>query len=173
MLKTVKIFFTFFILITLFYCCRDEVCTSSMNSKVNINFYTNKSKAKSIPVFSAYGIGRSDSLLYKNKTKISSIGLPLDQNNDESKFIMYMTLVTDTIFKPDTNIIDSLVLKTFIDTMVIHYSRKIEMISPECGFVTIFELNNILTSHNAIDSCLIKLPTINIDNNEENVKIFL
>ena len=86
---------------------------------------------------------------------------------------MEFTLITDTIFVPDTTLIDHFITKYYRDTMIIDYSHKLKLVSPQCGFVTVFQLNQIVSSHNAIDSTQIKNPVIDIDNNEENIKIFI
>jgi hypothetical protein len=197
--KLIKIFCISLIIITVTYCCRDEVCTQTFNSDVSIGLYENKLNANPFYAFSAFGIGRSDSILYDSTSKISPIKLPLDQNNDESKFVMDFTLLTDTLYIPDSTFLkDSIIApnsdtlhiykhsfkikfktETFSDTLTIQYSRKIELFSPECGFITNFELNEIHFSHNAIDSGLINEPIINNTNdinnnsNAENIKIFI
>jgi hypothetical protein len=191
-LKNIRIYILSVIASALIYCCRDEVCTQILISKVNIHFYTSSLQAKSIDRFIAYGLDRSDSLLYDTIKFITPISFPLDQNNDVSNFILNFNIIIDTIYVPDSTLVDSIITlptpdtlhfyrhiekpipieATFIDTLNIEYSRRIKLISPECGFVTIFDLKDIHLTHNIVDSSLISMPLININSNEENIKIF-
>jgi hypothetical protein len=178
--KAVKSFCIFIIVIATTFSCKEDTCTKTYVSNVNIKFYDSTFKAYSFYSISIYGMGRNDSLLYSKAVNMDSILVPLDQNSDESKFILDCAL-QDSVYLRDTIILKPAphtvqlykkLLKTFIDTLTIQYKRKIILISPQCGFVTIFELNKLGTSHNLIDSSLVSVPLIKLNSNEENIKIF-
>jgi hypothetical protein len=192
-LKKIEILIFLIISTAIIYCCKDEVCTQNLISEVNIKFYDSASHTKAIDTLFLYGMGHSDSMLYDSAPKVSSVLLPLDQNTDLSRFILDFEIITsktiiydsiaeidsiipspipDTVFKYKHTQKTLYTTKTFIDTLTFNYSRQIKMISPECGFITFFELDTILSSNNLIDSILIKTPSIDNNYDDENIKIY-
>jgi hypothetical protein len=167
----------------------------SMVSNVNIHFYKkNTVKDTALYYLSAYGYGHSDSLLYDSIYKSSDFSLPLNQTSDTSKFILDISLITDTIHIPDSIYLKDTIYynplpdtqKIYIDTfkvvnkptlfhetLNISYSRKLVFVSHECGFTYDIVLDSAWSSKIKIDSIFIGNSTIERGSEEENVKIFL
>jgi hypothetical protein len=191
--KNIKISLFIIVIITLFYCCRDESCKENMTSAVNVHFYKNKTtKDSSIFIFSAFGIG-NEFLLYDSSKMISKIQLPLDQSKNQSTYNMILTVLDDMKLVLDSTKRDSIIKLPFPDTVTVYdpfyrkiydtltysevltisYTLKMEMVSQECGFGNKITLDSIWSSKNIIDSIFIRKTTIERGSNEENVKIFL
>jgi Family of unknown function (DUF6452) len=190
-----KIFFLLIIAAAFVFACRDDSCSESMVSNVNIHFYKNKTtKDTAIYYLSVYGTGQSDSLIYDSSSMISNISLPIDHNNNQSEFILsFVTFSgTDTIVD-STLVVDSIIpapepdtiwkykysshlkniYENYTETLNIGYKRELELITPECGFTYIFNLDSIGSTKNIIDSIYTRKATIERGSNEENIKIFL
>ena len=148
-----KIFLLLIILIPLLFSCKESPCDLKTSSLLQIGFYTLKDK-KVIPaidsVVNIYGVGEEGKSLYTNEN-IATAVFPLSQNQDMCSFI---------INSNDT-----------IDTLTFHYTRQLKMISKECGFATIFNINSVNFSKNKFDSISIIDPVVNTSY-EENIRIF-
>jgi hypothetical protein len=132
-----------------------STCTNTCNSeptegrKVRLGFF--KTKGNDIvdtTINSVFVYNRIDSFFY-NAQKTSQINLELDQNNDSSIFY----------FKTDS--VDSYT----IDTLTFSYKRKIQLISSECGFNTIFDSLKLKNNYtrNIIDTIILVKPDINAE----------
>jgi hypothetical protein len=165
-----------------------------MTTHLNIHFYKNRTnKDSAIYHLLAYGIDHGDSLIYDTNL-ISFIKLPLDQNNDQSRFILTMTAFVDTVHILDsTLVIDSIIteptpdtiwkfkysfivnniFETYNETLTVGYNREIELVNPECGFSCNFRVDSIWSTNNIIDSIYIRKATLERGSDEENIKIFL
>lgn len=141
-------------LIPLFFSCKETACDLQTKSLLKIGFYT---KIKDVAVLTPsdsltiYGIGKEGDLLYDTSNNISSVYIPLSQNQDFSSFV---------INSNDT-----------LDTLSISYTRTLKLISQECGFATIFEISSATLSKNRFDSIKIIKPIIDTEY-EENIRIY-
>lgn len=193
-MKKFKIFCFVTVLTAIAFSCRNETCMEPMTKHINIHFYKYRTiKDSSIYHISAYGNGQSDSLIYDTNL-ISFIKLPLDENNDQSQFILTMTALINTVtIKDSTPEIDSIILEpqpdtiwkykysshienifeTYPETLTVSYTRELDLVTPECGFSSIIKLDSIWSTTNIIDSIFIPKATIERGSDEENVKIFL
>lgn len=139
--------------IPFFYSCDEKTCDEKTDALLQIGFYKNSNNKvilTSIDSLTIYGINVADSNLY-DKKNISTIFLPLNQNNDICSFVFNSN---DTL-----------------DTLTFHYSHDIRFISKECGFASVFNINNIDFTKNKLDS--IYIVNRNIDNEyEENLRIY-
>lgn len=141
------------VLFSFLFSCKESACDLSTKSLLQIGFYRVKKNIgtiTSLDSLTVFGLGKEGDSLYKNKS-VSSVLIPLSQNQDMSSFI---------ISRKDT-----------IDTLSINYTRQLKLISKECGFATIFEINTATISNHKFDSVKIINPVINTAN-EENIRIY-
>jgi len=177
------------------FSCRNESCMESLTNNVTINFYKdNTTKDSAIYNFYAYGIGKNDNLIYDSVLMKSSFNLPLNINSDTSRFELTLITITDTIHLPDSCCPRDSIIKTPLpdtikiykptfkvkniydtihETLIVSYSREIELVSHECGFSYIIKLDSVWSTKNIIDSIYLSNPTIERGIDAENVKIFL
>ncbi len=142
-------------------------CDASINA-VKIKFkkeLLKNTKDTTITGFGARGIYPEikDSILYNNDDKFLTTTLPLSKNSDTSVYEFYFYHPKDTILNT-----------TFkIDTVFFVYSRKVELVSSDCGFVIRFDLKSVLLKSNrVIKGITLKKPVI--DNlTDPNVEVIL
>jgi hypothetical protein len=158
---------------TLFRC--SEQCSQSIESSANIRFIAvSNSRVQSTPVFNltATGIDRPDSFpdssIYKNAQKSSKIKVPFDPNADRCSYMFFFDSIPERIIHKDT----FLFYHSFRDTIHFIYSRKLKLLTPECGFIMEFRIDSVVFTHNGIDSVSVTQPDINTSN-EENIKIYI
>jgi hypothetical protein len=152
------------VLIFLINLCLFSSCTNTCNSeptanrKVKLGFY--KIKGKSLvdtTIDTVFVYNKMDTFFY-NAQSVSKINLELDQNHDTSIFY----------FKTDS------ITSGITDTLTFTYNRRIQFISSECGFNTIFtslKLDSNYTT-NIIDTILFVSQDIGADI-EVNYKMIL
>ena len=119
------------------FSCREE-CRYKPKSLAMIDFHSvNNGTDNKSPVsnFTAYGIGREDSLLYNGVSSISSIRIPMNGNSAETGFV----------FLADGQ----------VDTVWFTYRVIPWFLSQECGFVLNFDLTGARHTSNLIDSVVI------------------
>lgn len=140
----------------LFISCESEdTCEQTVISTLKAGFYSIQDsipEAISVDNFTAYGIGRSDSLIYDGENSVSSFELPLSPSSDTTGFIF--------------------TLDTEIDTIIFIYNREFHLLSMECGFTTYFEIDGIEYTLNAIDSVSIIKKTATTGD-DENIQIYI
>ena len=133
--------------------CREE-CRYKPRSLAMIDFHTvtngtdNKSPVTS---FSAYGLGREDSLLYSGVNSISSIRLPMNGSSTEAGFV----------FLSDGQ----------VDTVWLKYRVIPWFLSQECGFVLNFDLTEARHTSGFIDSVVIVISEVTTFD-DTNVRIY-
>ncbi|HOT14991.1 MAG TPA: DUF6452 family protein [Bacteroidales bacterium] len=126
---------TIFLLLSFFSCTDSSDCFYVSNRKVRLTFVTANGKTIKDTTISKFSIVTSDSLPLYDTASGQQIGLPLSQVADTSTFyIAFDSIATDTL--------------TFF------YKRNLELISPECGFTTRFNLEHLKYSKNNITSVL-------------------
>lgn len=138
----------------------EEVC-EDINVMIRIGFYEDdpdneEPLSVTIDSLTVYGLG-VDSIIYNNSFNVGQIELPLASHKDSCAFV----------FRFPGNESKPLIY----DTIWFHYIRNPKLISMECGFVTFFELKDIVYSTNQITSILTEDPEIN-DEFNEHVRIF-
>jgi len=152
-----------FLLLMLFSSClNEEICEDVSTVPVRIGFYFDD-QTQDQPVLLAFdslkiqGLG-NDSIIYDYQYNVSRIELPLNSNTRSSVFLIYY---------PAPPEIDHLL----VDTLRLYYEVKPTLISMECGFVSFFELTEVVHSRLIIDSISIEETSI-INNFDEHIKIF-
>jgi hypothetical protein len=166
--------------LSVFTSCEQNInCDQEKQSHFNIGFYTHKNgevKDSLIDNFTLNGIDRPDSLpdsiLYNAVNNINRILLPPAPNQDYCDFVLFFDSIPEihtinTVVPP----VDTVIYIAIYDTISLRYTRKLRLISPECGFTNDYKLEQITTSHNAIDSASIIKQEIT-SGYEENIKIF-
>jgi hypothetical protein len=96
-------------------------------------------------------ITATDTIVFVDKTSVSSFSLPLDPGNDVSTFYI--------------------VLDGISDTAVITYTRHPHLVSAECGYTFVSELTGLRTTHNIIDTLIIENKSVNL-NGKRNLHLF-
>jgi Family of unknown function (DUF6452) len=159
---------------TLFRCSQNEPCSQSIQTAVNIKFYIAKNSKQANTLkynLTVGGIDRPDSLpfglLYYNTKNINPIKLPLSPNGDQCSFVLFFDSIPITIVHKDTIVL----YHSFTDTIQFRYSRKLKLLTTECGFIMECHLDSTLLTKNGFDSIYVSQPDIN-SGNEENIKIF-
>ena len=137
-----------------FTSCDERVCEEDTDVYLNAGFYTMSSgfqRDSIVQDLTLYGAGRSDSLIYDQSTR-QKIYLPLSKHSDTSRFILQIAGIQDEL--------------TLIST------RKLKLISHECGFITEYDIQEIQSTTINIDSAIVVQHIVtNFD--EEHIKIFL
>ncbi len=145
------------LLIVFVYACGTEnsdFCLSNQQS-VQAGFYSSyatNDKDSTVRNVFIYSLG-VDSITY-DTVSVNKIYLPLNLNKDTSQFIIDINTLKDTI--------------TFV------YSKELNFVSGECGFIFSFYLDTLYHSDvSFIDSVAIINDEIIYNENFENVKIYL
>lgn len=154
-------------------CSQKEPCSQSIETAVNIKFYpTNKigeTKTLSYNV-TAKGFDRPDSLsIFYNKKNLNPIKLPLSPNVDQCSYVLFFDSIPVTINHKETIVF----YHSFTDTIYFKYSRKLKLLTTECGFIMECHLHDsgVTITKNGFDSIYVSQPDISTGN-EENIKIF-
>ena len=149
----------FFFVILLSGCVDVEVCDDDSDSELVAKFKTVNEEVTSdstVAAFSLYGIreGKNDSLLY---TGLSASGfvIPLNPHLPFSRFVLTINEQTDTL--------------------TIHHTQEIYMISYTCGFANRFTLESLEYDSGTIvkDSILIDLVDAEYESGEEHIWLYL
>ena len=132
-------------------CAQDEVYMSNQNA-VQIGLASIYTMTDStVDKFSAYGLNRTDSIYARAQTKVAFLPLRFDSDT--------------TVF----------VLQTYLrrDTMAFIHTKEQTFVSSDDGFAFNLQLKAIYYTTNFIDSVVITNPSINYNENIQNVKIYL
>lgn len=98
-----------------------------------------------------YTYRETDTLRFINSRVTSFFSVPLDPASDQSLFFITLNGVTDTA--------------------VILYNRRPHLVSPECGYTMVSDITGLKTTHNIIDTLIIKNRSVNL-NGETNLHLF-
>lgn len=130
-------------------CYTDETCRRDRKVSAGIGFYldtinaqTRRLVVQKLNIDSLWlgGVG-IDSLLYNNSKSVNSVKIPLNPFEPESRFRLVLNMVADTITIKHTNIN--------------HF------ISMECGYIRVYNINEVIATNHFIDSISVIHPTVN------------
>ena len=149
---------SYFVILVLIFigipaCESEGPCTENVVSRVNAGFYTlidGTETAVTVSLLSMYGSSRPDSVI--RKINVTKFDFPMSMHETSSFFVVTADTITDTL--------------------EVHYSNKLELISWECGFTNQFEILSTVFTENFIDSIAIVKPFADLSD-EENFKIFI
>lgn len=97
------------------------------------------------------GISPSGILNFVDARAVSLFAVTLDPSEDQSLFVITLNGISDTA--------------------VIFYTRKPHLVSPECGYTFVSEINGLMTTHNIIDTLMIENKSVNLDG-QKNLHLF-
>jgi len=144
-------------LLILLPACRDEViCTEDVVSRAGAGFYVRDGEEKRDTVLNNltfYGVLRPDSLLYDSSGGIRQIVFPLSRGEGE-----YTGFV--------------LMLGSLSDTLRIHHSSRLELVSFSCGFTVIHDIEGVSFGNTIIDTISISDPLVDLTD-DENLEIYI
>jgi hypothetical protein len=144
-------------MLILFVRCTDTTdCKYTANRSIKINFteLTTKNIVKDTTV-QLLTIKTSEGIILYDSASATQIQLPLSQLCDTSTFYFYFDSIA-------------------VDTVNLFTERKIEMISPECGFNTSFKLISAKITLNNIVSYTIINANIGADiNTDRNMNLLI
>lgn len=142
-------------------CNNDEQCRKDRYVKMQVGVYhvtynpTTKTRTAaylSLDSLTVKGIG-VDSILYNNTKRISSITLPLNKQDTESKFQVTFNNTTDTVT----------ILHTNYDTYL----------SLECGCIKTHTVDSVITTNHFLDSASISIHDVNTSTSaKEHIKLY-
>lgn len=151
------LFYSFIgLLLASVFACAPTPCDDANGVQVNLGFYLYDGVQLTdtlIDSLVVYTMNDLETPYYDGtKTKISSIALPLSMISDTSAFVFQF---------------DSL----HIDTIEFYYTQYTRLVSHECGFVNFYNITNVTTTLNLIDSVWVRKNLVEYGD-EENVKIY-
>jgi hypothetical protein len=127
---------TIFLLLSIVSCSDSSDCFYVSNRKVRLTFVTpNGSAVKDTTISNFTIISSLKDTLYDSASG-QQIGLPLSQVADTSSFYIAFDSIP-------------------IDTLTFFYKRNLELISPECGFTTRFNLEHLKHTKKNIKSVML------------------
>lgn len=155
-----KKYISFFIfLFTCFVSCNnDETCRKDRFVTMNVKFYQDTisvntgdtvTQSLSVDSLTIYGLG-VDSILYKNKKKVSSVQLPLNLFAGESSFVL---ICNDTY-----------------DTLTVRHTNKNKFLSLECGNIRVHHIDSAIATGHFFPRATIINPDVNTDD-ETNIQL--
>lgn len=132
--------------------CTPGSCFEKTDSLLDVSFYVfSTKKAKAPDSLTVFGLGFDTNRIYSATKGIKIASLPLNSATDNSVFILKIDNLTDTLS--------------------VSYSSYPHLISKECGYTYYHDIDNVIHSHNAIDSIWINKKTVT-NLNEENLRIY-
>jgi len=159
-------------------CSKENLCLFDTIAYMKISFYSldeDEGEFVETPVdtFSAAGVLPGSLIYFYNaKTRLSDISLPLSNLSDTTRYIfsfnseqMFIdTLTDDTTFTYDP----------ILDTIDFVYLRQLYMITPVCGFGYNYELEEVFSTDNFVDSTRINYPQVLLKSqgDAENIQLF-
>ncbi len=142
------------LLIQLSSCEEKTVCDLATDAPLRANFYSILNDTLEVDTItggiSVIGIGATDSLV-KGLTSQGSVQFTLNPYKDETAYLI----------KFDNT----------LDTLVITYERELQLVSEQCGFVTVFDVKGLAATYNYIDSIALINNRVTTET-EQHVKIF-
>lgn len=135
--------------------CEESLgCQVSTTIPARAGFYTFNTDSSETATLanevSLKGIG-ADSLIIANQ-EVGLFNFYLDPYQDSCAFLLTIAAQSDTL--------------SFT------YSRSLELLSEECGFITTFEVNAFKSTYNGIDSVALIENSVNTEN-DQHIKIYL
>jgi hypothetical protein len=154
MKRTVFLLSVLFFSIVLIRCSPDDICLSNQNA-VQVGFYSAYSetdKDTTLSDLSVFGVGRSDSLLYRN-VAVNKLFLPLSMHVDTTAFLLKVSTLQDTLW--------------------LAYKRRLSYVSGNCGMAVEITVDTMWFNGRFIDSVAIVQPLIKYNENVENIKLYI
>ncbi len=134
--------------------CEDDNCRTSTDTRIKTIFYIDDETSVEDDVLSSlvvYSTLWNDSIYYSKEGISNSLKFQLSPTEDISEIVFSALGINDTL--------------TF------YYNRELFLISPECGFITNYNIDSINFTKNQIDSIkIIQTSVSNID--EEHIQIY-
>jgi hypothetical protein len=155
-LKRAAILTVTFIFILLPSCQDEVICTQDLVAKANAGFYVRDASGQRdtlVGSFIFYSVLRPDSMLYDASSGIHRIRFPLPQSPAE-----YTAFVMEN--------------GSLADTIIIHYSTRLELVSFSCGFAAVHDLERLEYGNRIIDTISIANPLVDLTD-DENLKIYI
>ncbi|WP_236979427.1 DUF6452 family protein [Membranihabitans maritimus] len=156
-MKKKYIFLFFLIGLISILSCEEPECNRQTLFFLQIDFYafneesTGNSSKITVNELTVFGMGKQDNLLYNSTNNVRSIILPLNNNTEQSTFVIENELGTDTL--------------------TIGYIPRPEYISKECGVSMTYSINDTTSTRNGIQDLRIINPLVNANSNE-NIRLF-
>lgn len=97
------------------------------------------------------GISPAGIIKFVDTRSVSVFAVTLDPSEDQSLFVITLNGISDTA--------------------VIYYTRKPHLVSPECGYTFVSDINGLMTTHNIIDTLMIENKSVNLDG-QKNLHLF-
>ncbi|MDC6351777.1 DUF6452 family protein [Zeaxanthinibacter sp. PT1] len=147
-------------------CEKDDICVDGNTPLMIVTFYdqTDSSTLKSVNNLRIIGLGKTQVVnTFTDRGDVDSIGLPLQSNTPETRFIMIMD-------SADENEVES----GNRDTITLSYDTEEVFISRACGFVANYQdLDAAITTDtdNWIQDILIEQPSVT-NQTSAHVKIY-
>lgn len=136
--------------------CGDGSCYDNGNSLPLVRFYMSGSGSVTVSGLSMRGVDApGDSLLINNES-LSETYLPLRATKSSTQWIIQL-MATDH--------------STVADTLTINYDSTPYFASAECGAMFSFDIKNVSTTHNIIDSVVVKQSRVT-NVNQETMRIY-
>ncbi len=135
-------------------CIQDELCEDITDNPLRIGFYTfedGQNTPISVDSITVFGLEHED-FLYNNQYNVGRIEVPLNMSVDSCVFVL--------VFPEST------------DTLKLLYERNLSLVSVECGFVTFYDIFDVQTTNNSIQSYSIEENNVT-NTNEEHLHIIL
>ena len=136
--------------------CEKPECSQRFESNVQGNFWVRDSLGiedlREVAIFSAYGIGNEDSLVYDQRTMVSVFALPLSPEFEERSF----AVANDSI----------------VDTLTFSYTSRLNLVNTVCGFVPNYTIKKVESTHNFIESVRLENSDVNTDE-KNNIRVYL
>lgn len=161
MVETRKYILPLLLLLLVFNACSTSGCLDNQSSLPLAGFYSATTKGKiSIDSISVYGVGvPGDSMMVKCGTAVSQVYMPLDMENEETKYVIHYDQ-------------KSLSDERYNDTITIRYEPVPYFVSDVCGAMYFYDVKDYTWTKHIVDSVSIisdRLTNANI----ENVRIYI
>ncbi|MDA3781007.1 MAG: DUF6452 family protein [Bacteroidales bacterium] len=143
-----------FSIIIISVACEDDKCITSTDTRIKTSFFiedTNLVEEDVLSSLAIYSPQWTDSIYYSQEGISNSLKLQLSPTEDISEYV-FSTL-------------------GYNDTLTFYYNCELLLISPECGFITNYNIDSLKFTKYQIDSIkLIQTSVSNID--EEHIQIY-
>lgn len=145
------------ILLSIVVSCNDNSCYDNGSSLPLVRFYKSGSdKNITVSNVTLKGLGAPNDSAYTEDKTISEAFLPLRATMNTTQWVVEVAVTNGS---------------TVSDTITLDYKSTPYFASAECGAMFSFELNNVTTTHNVIDSVVIRQKNVtNIKT--ENLRIY-
>jgi len=163
------------ILISYQSCDQTEFCNDALDPNANARFRINVDGVLKDTAFEALvfkGIQTPDTISFDTLYNRNSVLLPLPQKSDSCKFVLSFA-VFDSIEVEVNDTVQEKIwgISYFVnDTLQLYFTRLMYLISSDCGFAHLFELQEMDYTTNMIQSAQIVKSEID-ELNEENIRI--